>query len=427
MKKAFFVLSVLLILAVTSCRINSSDESEGSQTKEILVLLPEHPYADILVSNLTEFEKETGIKVIVERMSENSLTDRQFEGFANGTFTGDVFMTRPPTETLQFLENDWIAPLSGYDFSDYPPNTVEIGIRDGVPYLVPLIVEWHVLYYRKDLFEAAGLSVPTDFNELEEAARILNRDGVAGFASRGDGFSAVSQLSSYIYNHGGRYIENGTAAFDSPEALEAVRLYGRLLGISGPSGISSMSWGDIIPLFRAGNIAMWADASVFYGQLIDPEVSQIAAENVGVARFPRGPAADEPFIVTAWGMSISSMTEDFDSSKEFLEWATSSEMARRAMAVNIPMTRSSVWNDPSVTVHISPEIVDTMLHASQYGYPYAMPFMTSIRQARELIGEVISESINTGGTSPRLQALASQKVSEVNELLKADGEYGVTR
>ncbi|MCL2457220.1 MAG: sugar ABC transporter substrate-binding protein [Defluviitaleaceae bacterium] len=426
MKKLLLILSLLLIFA--ACKKNpSTEETFTEQQNEIRVLLPQHPYADILIAMLPEFENETGIKVNFEQMNENNLAEIQVNGIAEKTFTADVFMTRPPTESLMFLKNDWVAPLENYDFSDYPQNTIEIGVKNDVPHLVPLIVEWHVLYYRKDLFAAAGINVPTNFAELEEAAKILNKDGVSGFASRGAGFPAVSQLSSFIYNFGGRYIENGEAVFDSPQALEAIRLYGRLLGVSGPSSVNTMSWSEVMSLFQAGNLAMWTDASVFYGQIVDPEVSQVSAENVGVAKFPAGPVSDEPYLITAWGMSISSMTRDIDSAEKFLNWATSREMAKKAMLANIPMTRRSVWNDESVTVHINPEIVETMLHASQYGYPYAMPLMTSIFRARESIGEVISESINTGGTSPRLNALATQKVAEVNELLKTDGEFGTAK
>jgi len=68
-----------------------------------------------------------------------------------------------------------------------------------------------------------------------------------------------------------------------------------------------------------------------------------------------------------------------------------------------------------------------MIHATQNGYPYAMPFMSSIVRARELIGDVISESVNTSGTSPRLQSLAAQRAAEVNDLLREDGEYGTAR
>jgi multiple sugar transport system substrate-binding protein len=51
--------------------------------------------------------------------------------------------------------------------------------------------------------------------------------------------------------------------------------------------------------------------------------------------------------------------------------------------------------------------------------------MSSVGQARDLIGEVIIESINTKGTSTKLASLAQEKVKAVNELLKADGEYGL--
>ena len=88
------------------------------------------------------------------------------------------------------------------------------------------------------------------------------------------------------------------------------------------------------------------------------------------------------------------------------------------------MARLSVWRDPAVTARMNPGLVDSMIHASQHGYPFDRPFMTSASQAQRLIGEVITESINTRGTSPRLQALATEKVNAVNALLRADGEFG---
>ena len=428
--KKFFVLLLTLVLSgtlVSACQYDSTGNGAADQPPELRVLLPEHPYADILVSLLPEFEQDNGIVVTIERLTETEITNRQIAAIAEDEFIADVFMTRPMTETLTFLKNDWMMPLDGLDLSDYPHNTLEIGFRDNKAYFVPLVVEWQVLYYRKDLLEAAGINVPVTLDELEEAAGILNSDGITGFASRGGGSPAVSQLSSYIYNFGGRFIENGIAVFNSPEAVDAIRFYGRVLGMYGPNDVSTMSWGEIMPIFQAGNLAMWTDASVFYGQLIDPEVSSVPEVNVGVARLPKGPVSDEPYILTSWGMCISSKTEDPESSLNFLKWATGSEKAKLAMLENIPMARSSVWNDPEITTHINPDIVDTMLHASKYGYPYALPIMTSIVQARELIGDLISESVITRGTSPRLQELATQRTNDVNDLLRADGEYGTAR
>ena len=197
MKKIYtplFALVVIGIFSVACHRTTKVESTEGVQPKEIMVLLGAHPYGDLLMSLLPEFENATGIKVIVEQLNENDLNQRLTAEFSANASTVDVFMTRPLQETLLFLKNDWIAALDEYDFSDYPSNTVDVGRKDGKPYVVPLIVEWQVLYYRKDLLDAAGLKVPATFEELENAARILNKDGVAGFASRG----AASPFSIYL-------------------------------------------------------------------------------------------------------------------------------------------------------------------------------------------------------------------------------------
>jgi len=306
---------------------------------------------------------------------------------------------------------------------------VDIGRKDGKAHVIPLIVEWQVLYYRVDLLQAAGLSVPTNFEELENAARVLNTGGVAGFASRGAASPGVTQLSSYIYNYGGRFMDNGVSAFDSPQAVEATRLYGRLNGTYGPQGIGSMSWDQLMPIFQAGRLALWTDASVFYGQLIDPARTQVPAANIGVARLPRGPARDEPFIVVPWGLSMTARggQRNREASMQFLNWASSRDMAREGMARNITMARTSVWNDPAIVGAMNPGLVDTMKHASANGYDLDRPFITSIVRARDLIGEIITESINTRGTSTRLQELANQKAQEVDALLRADGDFGTAR
>ncbi|MCL2130713.1 MAG: extracellular solute-binding protein, partial [Treponema sp.] len=248
------VLIIVLLLTSTIVFAVGARDSSGSSAKEIRVLLANHPYGELLRPLIPEFERETGIRVIVESLQEAQLTQRLTTEFASGSSTVDVFMTRPLQETLLFLKNNWYAPLDGYDFSDYSSNTVDIGRKDGKAHVVPLVTEWQVLYYRKDLLERAGLKVPTTFAELENAARILNTGGVAGFGSRGAGAAAVTQLSSYVYNYGGKYLDNNIAVFDRPEAMEAIRFYGNLLGNYGPQGVTAMSWEHLMPVFQAGRL-----------------------------------------------------------------------------------------------------------------------------------------------------------------------------
>ena len=91
-----------------------------------------------------------------------------------------------------FYKNGWLEPVSTYDFSDYPKASLGLGTFGNKTYLVPLVTEWQVLYYRKDLFKKAGIAVPATFVELEAAAKKLNSADVAGFAARGKGAAAVT-------------------------------------------------------------------------------------------------------------------------------------------------------------------------------------------------------------------------------------------
>ena len=424
MKRKIIILIIFTAFFMACKKTNESGPVPVQQPKEIRVYLASHPYGDLLQSEIPAFEKQSGIKVIIGQLPENQLSAKLTSDFSSGVLSADVFMTRPLNETLLFNKNGWYAALDKYDFSDYPANTVDIGRKAGRAYVVPLITEWQVLYYRKDLFNKAGLKVPANFTELEKAARILNTGGIAGFGSRGAGAAAVTQLSSYIYNYGGEYLNNNIAVFASHEAVEAIRYYGRLVGSYGPPDVTAMSWEQLMHIFQEGHLAMWTDASVFYGQIIDPEKTRIPAENFGIARLPTGPRDDKPYIAVSWGMGISSKTSDMDSAMAFLNWATGKELALKGMAANITMARNSVWDDPAVKAVINEDLIETRIHVSRNGYPYDRPFMTSVVKARELIGELITESINTKGASKKLQALAMEKANAVNDLLKADGEYG---
>jgi multiple sugar transport system substrate-binding protein len=395
-----------------------------AQSGEIRVLLANHPYGDLLKQSIPQFEKSSGIKVNVESLQESQLTQKLTTEFATKSSTVDVFMTRPLQEGKMFAKNGWYAPLAGYDFADYPKNIMNAASFGGKPYIVPLVTEWQVLYYRKDLLQQAGLKVPTNFTELEAAAKKLNSESVAGIASRGKGAAAVTQLSSYVFNYGGQYLDKGTAVFNSKPALDATRFYGRLLGSYGPKGVTSMSWENIMPLFQAGKVAMWTDASVFYGQIVDPSKTQIPVANFEIANFPAGPKTNAPFIVSSWGMSVASQSKKKDMAMKFLNWASSKEMAIKGMMDNITMARSSVWDDQVVRSKMNPGLIATRAFAAKNGTPVDRPYMSAVGEARDLIGELVIESINTKGASANLEKMAKEKVDRVNELLKDTGEYG---
>ncbi|MDR3220608.1 MAG: extracellular solute-binding protein, partial [Candidatus Accumulibacter sp.] len=162
----------------------------------------------------------------------------------------------------------------------------------------------------------------------------------------------------------------------------------------------------------------------FYGQIVDPAKTQVPAENVGIANFPAGPKTNSPFIVVSWGMGIAKQSKNKDLAAKFLDWATNKELAKRGMLSNITMARISAWQDKDVLAKVNPGLVETQVFAAQNGNPFDRPYMSAVGAARDLIGEVVIESINTKGQSPDLEKMAKERAVKVNDLLKDDGEYG---
>ena len=165
---------------------------------EIRVLLANHPYADVLKTLVPEFEKTYGVKVNVESYDENQLSAKLMTEFATRMSTVDVFMTRPLQEGKLMYLNGWYENLSPYlkdskktpkdfDFADFAQSAVGASTYAKNQYAIPLVTEWEVLYYRTDLFAAAGLKPPTTLAELEAAAKKLTDPSKEqyGIVSRG--------------------------------------------------------------------------------------------------------------------------------------------------------------------------------------------------------------------------------------------------
>uniref|UniRef100_A0A7C3HYH9 Sugar ABC transporter substrate-binding protein n=1 Tax=Gracilinema caldarium TaxID=215591 RepID=A0A7C3HYH9_9SPIR len=407
-----------------------------AQTKSIRVLLANHPYAEVLKPLIAEYEAKTGVKVNVESYDENQLTQKLTTEFATKSSTVDVFMTRPLQEGKLFYRNGWYENLTpyinnakktpaNYNFADYSKSAVDAVTYAKAVYTIPLVTEWQVLYYRTDLFKQAGLNPPATFDELIAAAKKLHNPdkNIYGIVSRGQRGAAVTQFSTYLYNFGGDFLKDGKAVIDTPAAIEAFKFYGKMLKEYGPPGVTNMSWAQGQALFQAGQVAMWTDASVFLGNLKDPTKSQVA-DKVGVALMPAGPKGNHPFIVVSWGMAVSKQSKNKDLAYDFLMWATSKDLAIKAMIdKGITMARNSVWTDANILAKFDQQLANTAVKMGPIGTPYDRPLMTAVGEARDAIGDVIVLAIDTGGTGD-IATAAKNAAKKVNELLDAAGELG---
>ena len=429
MKRSSKVLWVILVL-VTLIAVLVPVTFGAQKVPTLRVVLANHPWTDTIKPLIPEFEKTYGIKINLESYEENQLTPKLTVEFTSGASSVDVFMTRPLQEGKLFFKNNWYSPMNSYivrkdsanwNWSDYPNSAVKAVTINNKVYAVPLAAEWQVVFYRKDLFEKAKIAPPTNFDELEAAAKALNNpaEDIYGFVSRGQRAAAVTQFSSYLYGFGGDFIKNGKCVLDSPEAIKAFKYYGKMLHNYGPPGVTNMSWPQALALFASGKAAMWTDASTFMASL-GPTKTQFA-DKIGVAVFPAGSAGAHPYMIIPWAIGMSNQSKNKANAWTFMKWASSIEVTKKAQLAGNTMSRSSVWSDAEVLAKINPDLSLTAKKTGPIATPYDRPLMTSVVEARDAIGDVIVKSIETGGTGD-IEALAKIATKKVNELLANAGE-----
>lgn len=431
LKKRSTIGLLVVCTAITLLAILIPVSMSAPKVPTLRVVLANHPWTDAIKPLIPDFEKTYGIKINFESYEENQLTPKLTVEFTSGTSSIDVFMTRPLQEGRLFFKNKWYNHLNSYinrkdttswNWKDYPDSSVKAVTLDNKVYSIPLVTEWQVVFYRKDLFEKAKIAPPTTLEELEAAAKALHNpsEDIFGIVSRGQRSAAVTQFSSYLYGFGGDFIKNGKCTLDSPEAIKAFKYYGKLLHEYGPPGVTNMSWPQAQALFASGKAAMWTDASVLIAGLLDPSKSKVA-DKIGVAVFPAGPAGSHPFYVIPWSLSMANQSKNKGLAWTFIKWATSPEISKKAQLSGNTMSRNSVWSDSEVLAKIHPDMALTAKKTGPIATPYDRPLMTSVVEARDAIGEVIVKSIDTGGSAD-IETLAKAATKKVNDLLAKAGE-----
>ena len=368
------------------------------------VLGVNHPWAEGIKAMIPAFEKETGIKVQFEQYGEDQLMQKLTVEFTAGGDGIDVIMTRPQNDLRLFLRNGWITDLgpffkddASYDFADFTAGSVEATRINGVQAAIPGVSELEVLYYRRDLLEAKGLKVPTTFEELEAAAKILDdkENDMCGFLTRGARSPLVTQFANYLYGFGGDFYNDTltTSRIDDEAFLAATEYYANLVRKFGPPGILNMSWPQCYAVFAQGKAAMLTEASSGYANLLDPAKS-LVADRTEVAPFPSGPKGHKFFEVTAWALSMPAKTQKSDAAWKFIRFMTSKEstVVIQGKFLN-QCARKSTYADPEGTKNFPASWVKTVSACAGLGISHDRPLISSVAEARDVIGQIVVDAI----------------------------------
>lgn len=231
----FMVVSMLVALALSGCS-SSTSKSEGDNGKEVEITVWTWPDNDkTFEKTIPLFEKEhPNIKVKVQAFGNGSYADKLLTGLVSGTGP-DVAMVEIEN-VAQFKSKKGFVDLSKkpYNANEYEGKYADfawdyVKDQDGKIFALPKNTGPGAMFYRRDLFEAAGL--PTDPTEvhnllktwddyLEVGKKLTQKDKQWMVATPNELYSTIlSQAGISLFNEDDKLqIEHA----DSVKALEYV-------------------------------------------------------------------------------------------------------------------------------------------------------------------------------------------------------------
>ncbi|WP_250512299.1 sugar ABC transporter substrate-binding protein [Caballeronia sp. INDeC2] len=293
-------------------------------------------------------------------LEENVLRQRATTDITTNSGQFDV-ITIGTYEAPQWGKRGWLSPMTGlpanYDLDDVVKTARDGLSSGGVLYALPFYVESSMTYYRKDLFQAAGLKMPDQptYDQIKQFADKLTdkSKGQYGICLRGKaGWGEnMAFVSTVVNTFGGEWFnEKWQAQLDTPEWKKAVGFYADLLKSDGPPGASSNGFNENLTLMSSGKCAMWIDATVAAGMLYNKSQSQVS-DKIGFAAAPVAVTPKGSHWLWSWSLAIPKTSKQQDAAKKFAAWATSKEYIEmvgkdEGWASVPPGTRKSTYARP---------------------------------------------------------------------------------
>lgn len=378
-----------------------------AETDEINVVMFGMPYTNGLAKLADDFEAETGIKANIDVIGQDVFENRITLSFTGGTGDIDVVHT-PVIQVQRWIQAGWLQPMTDLvseattsDILAGPLGAYDVG---GDQWALPFFAGVGMMSYREDLLEAAGAKVPQTWEEMLEVSAKITTDDQAAIALRavpGQGFNMFI-FPMVMRAYGGTFFadyEKGdlTPAINSPENLEALNVYIKLINDYGPAGAGNFNFAEVNAAGQNGQIAFAVEGTGIISQLVDPEKSRFA-DVTGIALPPGGPAGRSPAI-GVHGMGIPADAPDPEASAKFIEWAVSAEtVAKIAMSESFPdFTTASVADNAEVVAKyatIHPDFLTTRVEALDLAIGHYRPLIPEWPALGQAIGESVNAAIN---------------------------------
>jgi multiple sugar transport system substrate-binding protein len=181
----------------------------------------------------------------------------------------------------EFAAAGWLVPLDKYvaamhfPLDDFLPAGLASSAYQGRLYSLPWFADAGVLYYRRDLYEKAGLPPPRTFADLLAVRGLKERFGLPyGFIYPGQAYEGlVCVLCEFLWSNGGRIFDDqGRLVLDSPPNREALETLVNLIYRDGvaPLAVTTFMEEDCRHAFEQGYAALMYNWPYAYALMNQP-------------------------------------------------------------------------------------------------------------------------------------------------------------
>lgn len=378
MKKLWaFIFTVVMIGALAGCGNSGGGETPGGSNspgnsatgdagKPVELRLwtflnPEQqddPRSAALKSIVASFNaSQSDIKVSVESVHFSKIDSQVIQATASGggpdilnVYT-DLLKMHTEAKTIQPITKyaaEWLAQ-EGQDDYIYSADQLKL---NGEIMAMPWEARVFTLFYRKDLYDAAGLKAPETLPELLAASKQVGDGNRLGFAvGMSEGANAASFMETYIpilRAAGGQMFDaDGKAVFNDDAGVKAINFLKDMVDSGAMNNQTiSMTADDITSGLKAGNIATAVSGTMRASAIRGSEVGQNIL-TTPMPPFEKGQPA--PTMVAGQTLAIGANTKHPDQAWEFIKYYLSKESQIKWAEAGVMPVLSSAYEDAAVT------------------------------------------------------------------------------
>ena len=461
LRRSLVAVAVVAASGTVAACGGGGDDSESGGGNSIKVWIQEDLPDRVKATQaiVDDFEAESGVKVELVPVAEDQFNQVLTSNAAAGDLP-DVIggISLPQVRTLssnELIDTDAVGDVMGtLDESTFSERAVELTKEDDTQLAIPSESWAQLLFYRKDLFDEAGLPTPTTYDDITAAAEELDSPDMAGFVGAtapGDAFTEQTFEHVALGNNCQLVDDSGEVQLDSPECVAALEFYGNLIQNYSVPGAQDVD--TTRASYFSGKAAMFIWSTFVLDEMAGlrkdalpncPECAKdpaYLAKNTGVVTTIEGPDATGPAVfgeVTSWTIPAEAATGP---AKEFVEYmfgdgyipwisiAPEGKVPVRLGTADKPTTYSDQWAELPVGVDTkaplskfySSDVLDALAagpnELSRWALAQGQGDLLGALQGELPVATAVNE-VTTGADPQETADAAAEAVRSVQETLQ---------